>query len=70
MRILIAGATGLVGQRVLRECLRADDVSHVVTLGHKVSGQSDPEMMTPTQRVGPAMLAVLARAAPTLVVAG
>ena len=33
MRILIAGATGLVGQGVLRECLRADDVTHVATLG-------------------------------------
>lgn len=44
MRILIAGATGLVGQGVLRECLRATDVTHVATLGRKASGQSDPKL--------------------------
>jgi len=44
MRILIAGATGLVGQGVLRECLRADDVSHVATLGRKASGRPDPKL--------------------------
>ncbi len=44
MRILIAGATGLVGQGVLRECLRADDVSYVATLGRKPTGQSDPKI--------------------------
>ena len=44
MRILIAGATGLVGQGVLGECLRADDVSHVATLGRKTSSQSHPKL--------------------------
>lgn len=44
MRILIAGATGLVGQGVLRECLRADDVTHVATLGRAPSGQSSPKL--------------------------
>lgn len=44
MRILLAGATGLVGQGVLRECLRATDVSHVAALGRKPSGQSDPKL--------------------------
>jgi uncharacterized protein YbjT (DUF2867 family) len=33
MRILLTGATGLVGQGVLRECLRATDVTHVGALG-------------------------------------
>lgn len=44
MRILIAGATGLVGQGVLGECLSAQDVSHVATLGRKASGQSDAKL--------------------------
>ncbi|HEV2621920.1 MAG TPA: NAD-dependent epimerase/dehydratase family protein [Frateuria sp.] len=38
MRILITGATGLVGQGVLRECLRAPDVEHVAVLGRRASG--------------------------------
>src|SRR6187402_3492068 len=44
MRILLAGATGLVGQGVLRECLRAADVTHVTTLGRRPSGQSDTKV--------------------------
>ena len=44
MRILLAGATGLVGQGVLRECLRAADVTHVTALGRGPSGQSDPKL--------------------------
>ena len=44
MRILVAGATGLVGQGVLRECLRADDVTHVAALGRQPSGQQHPKL--------------------------
>jgi uncharacterized protein YbjT (DUF2867 family) len=33
VRVLILGATGMVGQGVLRECLRADDVTDVVSVG-------------------------------------
>ena len=44
MRILLAGATGLVGQGVLRECLRAADVTHVTALVRHPSGQSDPKL--------------------------
>ena len=47
MRILLAGATGLVGQGVLRECLRAADVTHVTALGRRPSGQSDPKLADP-----------------------
>lgn len=43
MRILITGATGLVGQGVLRECLEAPDVTQVVALGRHASGQSHPK---------------------------
>jgi uncharacterized protein YbjT (DUF2867 family) len=33
VRVLILGATGMVGQGVLRECLRATDVTDVVSVG-------------------------------------
>lgn len=38
MRILIAGATGLVGRGVLRECLRAPDVEQVAALVRRPAG--------------------------------
>lgn len=47
MRILVTGATGLVGQGVLRECLRATDVTHVAALGRHPSGQSVPKPAGP-----------------------
>lgn len=39
MRVILFGATGMIGQGVLRECLRADDVDTVVTVGRSESGQ-------------------------------
>ncbi len=39
MKVLIFGATGMVGQGVLRECLQAQDVESVVTLGRSATGQ-------------------------------
>ena len=39
MNVLIMGATGMVGQGVLRECLRAGDVQRVITLGRTATGQ-------------------------------
>ena len=44
MRILITGATGLVGQGVLHECLQAADVSHVAALGRQASGRADSKL--------------------------
>jgi uncharacterized protein YbjT (DUF2867 family) len=44
MRILMFGATGMVGQGVLRECLRAPDVEYVQTVGRTPSGQLDPRL--------------------------
>jgi uncharacterized protein YbjT (DUF2867 family) len=38
MNILIFGATGMVGQGVLREALRADDVKLVQTIGRSATG--------------------------------
>ncbi|HEY1996928.1 NAD(P)H-binding protein [Paraburkholderia sp.] len=44
MRVLIFGATGMVGQGVLRECLRAQDVEYVQTIGRSPTGQLDPRL--------------------------
>jgi uncharacterized protein YbjT (DUF2867 family) len=45
MRILLTGATGLVGQGVLRECLRDPGVERVVALGRRPSGGRDPKLV-------------------------
>ncbi|SDF81407.1 NAD-dependent epimerase/dehydratase family protein [Paraburkholderia phenazinium] len=44
MRVLLFGATGMVGQGVLRECLRAGDVESVQTVGRSPTGQLDPRL--------------------------
>jgi uncharacterized protein YbjT (DUF2867 family) len=44
MNILIFGATGMVGQGVLRECLLDPEVQRVVTIGRNVTGQRDPKL--------------------------
>jgi uncharacterized protein YbjT (DUF2867 family) len=38
MKVLLFGATGMVGQGVLRECLRDPDVEEVVTIGRSATG--------------------------------
>ncbi|WP_168792315.1 NAD(P)H-binding protein [Paraburkholderia aromaticivorans] len=45
MKVLIFGATGMVGQGVLRECLRAPDVETVQTVGRTRSDQLDPRLI-------------------------
>jgi uncharacterized protein YbjT (DUF2867 family) len=50
MNILIFGATGMVGQAVLRECLEARDVGRVVAVGRQSTGithQRLSELVTP-----------------------
>lgn len=44
MKVVIFGATGMVGSGVLRECLRAPDVAQVATVGRKASGRRDPKL--------------------------
>jgi uncharacterized protein YbjT (DUF2867 family) len=44
VRVLILGATGMLGQGVLRECLRAPDVTEVVSVGRSHLGASDPKL--------------------------
>jgi uncharacterized protein YbjT (DUF2867 family) len=44
MKVLIFGATGMVGQGALRECLLDSGVSEVVTIGRRATGQSHPKL--------------------------
>jgi uncharacterized protein YbjT (DUF2867 family) len=44
MKVLIFGATGMVGQGVLRECLQASDVELVQTIGRAPTGQQHPRL--------------------------
>jgi uncharacterized protein YbjT (DUF2867 family) len=44
MNVLIFGATGMVGQGVLRECLLAADVKRVLTVGRNATGVRDPKL--------------------------
>jgi uncharacterized protein YbjT (DUF2867 family) len=44
MNILIFGATGMVGQGVLRECLLAEDVALIQTVGRTATGQEHPRL--------------------------
>lgn len=44
MRVLLFGATGMVGQGVLRECLLDPDVTEVLAVGRSVSGQAHEKL--------------------------
>jgi uncharacterized protein YbjT (DUF2867 family) len=44
MRVLIFGATGMVGQGVLRECLLDPDIDVVQTVGRTATGVKDPKL--------------------------
>jgi uncharacterized protein YbjT (DUF2867 family) len=44
MRVLLFGATGMVGQGVLRECLLDSRVANVVAVGRGGTGQRDPKL--------------------------
>ena len=52
MRVLLFGATGMVGQGVLRECLLADDVESVVTLGRTTTAQEHPKLPAEAEKIG------------------
>jgi uncharacterized protein YbjT (DUF2867 family) len=38
VKVMLFGATGMVGQGVLRECLAAGDVEHVLSVGRTSTG--------------------------------
>jgi uncharacterized protein YbjT (DUF2867 family) len=44
MKVVLFGASGMVGQGVLRECLRAPDVEEVLSIGRSPSGQRHPKL--------------------------
>lgn len=58
MKILIFGATGMVGQGVLHECLTAPDVSQVMTVGRTPVEQTHPKLQ---QLILPDLMALDAR---------
>ena len=44
MRVVLFGATGMVGQGALRECLLDPGVEAVLAVGRRASGQTDPKL--------------------------
>ena len=44
MKVIVFGATGMVGQGVLRECLLDPDVERVLTVGRTPTGRQDPKL--------------------------
>jgi uncharacterized protein YbjT (DUF2867 family) len=44
MKIVLFGATGMIGQGVLRECLRDPDVTAVLSVARRNIGKSDPKL--------------------------
>lgn len=44
MRVLLFGATGMIGQAVLRECLADGAVTEVVSIGRRPSGQKHQKL--------------------------
>ncbi len=50
MRVLLFGATGMVGQGVLRECLLDSQVESVLSIGRSASGVQDPKLRELIQR--------------------
>src|SRR5882672_3941908 len=44
MKVILFGATGMVGQGVLRECLSDDGVEGVLAVGRSSTGQAHPKL--------------------------
>lgn len=44
MNVMIFGATGMVGQGVLRECLLDNRIERVLTIGRQPTNQADPKL--------------------------
>jgi uncharacterized protein YbjT (DUF2867 family) len=44
MKAILFGATGMVGQGVLRECLRSSEVEGVLSIGRRASRQQHPKL--------------------------
>lgn len=50
MRVIIFGATGMVGKGVLLECLRDERVTHVLAVGRRPVGLSHPKLSEHVRR--------------------
>ena len=50
MRILLLGASGMVGQGVLRECLLSNEVSNVLSVGRSTTGQQNEKLKEIAQK--------------------
>ncbi|NUR48955.1 MAG: NAD-dependent epimerase/dehydratase family protein [Hamadaea sp.] len=44
MKVIVFGATGMVGQGVLRECLQAPDVDQVLTVGRRATARGHTKL--------------------------
>jgi uncharacterized protein YbjT (DUF2867 family) len=44
MKVVVFGATGMIGQAVLRECLLNPSVTGVLTVGRTATGRTDPKL--------------------------
>jgi uncharacterized protein YbjT (DUF2867 family) len=44
MKVILFGATGMVGQGVLQECLRSGEVEGVLSIGRRASRQQHPKL--------------------------
>jgi uncharacterized protein YbjT (DUF2867 family) len=44
MKVLLFGATGMIGQGLMRECLLDPDVTKLVTVGRRPTGQTHPKL--------------------------
>jgi uncharacterized protein YbjT (DUF2867 family) len=44
MRVILFGATGMIGQGVLQACLADDGVEAVLAIGRTASGASHPKV--------------------------
>ncbi len=44
MRVILFGATGMVGQSVLGECLRAEGIAEVLSIGRSPVGRTHPRL--------------------------
>ena len=44
MKVILFGATGMIGAGVLRECLRDDRVSEIVSVQRSLSGTNHPKL--------------------------
>lgn len=44
MKVVLFGATGMVGQGVLRECLRDEGLNSVLAIGRSSTGQTHPKL--------------------------